>query len=221
MCSSDLKWDEWGLRELVKTNCQITRRNSNIRIVNTWRTGSGIKIKHEQLVESIQDGLKVSETLQLPKELSDIARVGTNFELSGELNQYTYFGTGPFETMPDRAIGKIHRWSSTVAEQYVPYVKPQENGGHMGVRWFTLSNQTNHGIYLQLDKPRMVTVTPFRSAKLADATHDVFLKPSGNTIVTIDAIQRGVGTASCGPDTLPKYKIKPGTYNWSWTLIDF
>ncbi len=215
------KWDEWGLRELVKTNCQITRRSSNIKIVNTWKTGSGIKIKHEQLIESVQDGLKVSETVQLPKELSDIARIGTNFELAGELNQYTYFGTGPFETMPDRAIGKIHRWSSTVSDQYVPYVKPQENGGHVGVRWFTLSNQTNHGIYLQLDKPRMVTVTPFRSTELADATHDVFLKPSGNTIVTIDAIQRGVGTASCGPDTLPKYKIKPGTYKWSWTLINF
>ncbi|MGA1669755.1 MAG: hypothetical protein ACO39F_02580 [Candidatus Nanopelagicaceae bacterium] len=34
--------------------------------------------------------------------------------------------------------------------------------------------------------------------------------------VTIDAIQRGVGTASCGPDTLSKYIIKPGTYTWSW-----
>jgi beta-galactosidase len=37
--------------------------------------------------------------------------------------------------------------------------------------------------------------------------------------VTIDAIQRGVGTASCGPDTLVKYKIKPGTYKWSWTIV--
>ena len=215
------KWDKWGLRQLTRVNTQVKRGATKTKIVNTWKTNSGIKIKHEQIVETVVDGIRVTETVVLTKILDDIARVGTNFELPGELNQYTYFGTGPFETMPDRAIGKIHRWSSTVAEQFVPYVKPQENGGHMGVRWFTLSNQTNHGIYLQLDKPRMVTVTPFRSTELADATHDVFLKPSGNTIVTIDAIQRGVGTASCGPDTLPKYKIKPGTYKWSWTLINF
>ncbi|MFM7874492.1 MAG: beta-galactosidase small subunit, partial [Actinomycetota bacterium] len=151
----------------------------------------------------------------------DVARVGINFELSGDLDQYVYFGSGPFETMPDRSIGKIHRWSSKVSEQYVPYIKPQENGGHVGVRWFSLSNRTNHGIYIQLDKPRMVTVTPYRSTDIAEATHNVFLKESGNTVVTIDAIQRGVGTASCGPDTLDKYKIKPGTYKWSWTALSF
>ena len=28
---------------------------------------------------------------------------------------------------------------------------------------------------------------------------------------------RGLGTASCGPDTLPAYLVGPGTYRWSWT----
>jgi beta-galactosidase len=67
----------------------------------------------------------------------------------------------------------------------------------------------------------MVTVTPYRSADLANATHDVFVKKSGNTVVTIDATHRGVGTASCGPDTLDKYRIKPGVYKWSWTVLNF
>jgi len=40
-------------------------------------------------------------------------------------------------------------------------------------------------------------------------------------VVTIDAIQRGVGTASCGPDTIDKYRIKPETYKWSWTALSF
>lgn len=67
----------------------------------------------------------------------------------------------------------------------------------------------------------MVTVTPIRSTDLADATHNVFVQKCGNTVVTIDAIQRGVGTASCGPDTLDKYLIKPRTYTWSWTALSF
>ncbi len=215
------KWDDWGLRELTKTNSQVKRGALSTKIINTWKTGSGIKIKHEQVIENVADGFRVTESVVLPKELTDVARIGTNFELNGELDQLVYFGTGPFETMPDRAIGKIHRWSSSVADQYVPYVKPQENGGHVGVRWFTLSNRSNHGLFIQLDKPRMVTVTPMRSIDIADATHNIFLQPCGNTVVTIDAIHRGVGTASCGPDTLPKYKVKPGTYKWSWTLLNF
>ena len=73
----------------------------------------------------------------------------------------------------------------------------------------------------QFDKPLILTATPMRSADLADATHNIFVEPSGNTVVTIDIAQRGVGTASCGPDTLEKYKIKPGTYKWSWTVLNF
>ena len=215
------KWEKWGLRNLHRTSSKLTKKGGVTKIVHTWKTSAGITIKHNQTVEAVESGLRVTDEVILPKQLDDVARVGINFEVNGALDQYTYFGTGPFETMPDRSIGKVHRWSSSVAQQYVPYVKPQENGGHMGVRWFTLTNQTSHGLYVQLDKPRMVTVTPMRSGDLADATHNVFVQPSGNTVVSIDAIQRGVGTASCGPDTLPKYRIKPGTYKWSWTVISF
>ena len=215
------KWDKWGLRELSRSNVQVTHKGATTRIATTWKTSAGITLKHQQLVESVVDGIRVTETVTLPKQLDDVARVGTNLELSGDLDQLVYFGTGPFETMPDRAIGKIHRWSSSVYDQYVPYVTPQENGGHVGVRWFSISNRTNHGVYFQLDKPRMVTVTPMRSTDLADATHNVFVNKCGNTVVTIDVAHRGVGTASCGPDTLDKYRIKPGVYKWSWTALSF
>jgi beta-galactosidase len=215
------KWDNWGLRDLHRASSSISRRNGATKITHTWKTATGISIKHIQTVESVESGLRVTDEVTLPKQLDDVARVGINFELNGGLDQFSYFGTGPFETMPDRSIGKIHRWSSSVADQYVPYIKPQENGGHSGVRWFTLTNQTNRGLYIQLDKPRMVTVTPMRSIDLESASHNVFVQPCGNTVVTIDAIQRGVGTASCGPDTLAKYRIKPGTYKWSWTVLTF
>ena len=215
------KWDEWGVRKLELESSKVVRTATNTKITNLWRAQSGAAIKHIQLVESVDSGFRVSETVTLPKELNDLARVGINFEVDGALNNFTYFGIGPNETAPDRKIGKIHRYSSTVDQQYVPYVKPQENGGHMGMRWFSLTNQSGHGLYFQLDKPRMVTVTPMRSEDLANATHNVFVKPSGNTVITIDGAHRGIGTASCGPDTLAKYLIKPGTYKWSWSVVTF
>ena len=215
------RWDEWGVRKLELESSKVVRTSTNTKITNLWRSQSGIAIKHIQLVESVDSGFRVSETVTLPKELNDLARVGINFEVDGALNNFTYFGIGPNETAPDRKIGKVHRYSSTVDQQYVPYVKPQENGGHMGMRWFSLTNQTGHGLYFQLDKPRMVTVSPMRSEDLANATHNVFVNPCGNTVITIDGAHRGIGTASCGPDTLAKYLIKPGTYKWSWSVVTF
>jgi len=215
------KWDEWGVRKLELESSKVVRTGTNTKITNLWRAQGGAAIKHIQLVESVDSGFRVSETVTLPKELTDLARVGINFEVDGALNNFTYFGIGPNETAPDRKIGKVHRYSSTVDQQYVPYVKPQENGGHMGMRWFSLTNQSGHGLYFQLDKPRMVTVTPMRSEDLANATHNVFVNPCGNTVITIDGAHRGIGTASCGPDTLAKYLIKPGTYKWSWSVVTF
>jgi hypothetical protein len=40
-----------------------------------------------------------------------------------------------------------------------------------------------------MNKPRQVSVLPFDAKELAAATHDVELRPSGNTTITIDVIQ--------------------------------
>jgi beta-galactosidase len=37
-------------------------------------------------------------------------------------------------------------------------------------------------------------------------------------MVHLDAAHRGLGTASCGPDSLDEYLVGPGTYRWEWTL---
>ena len=106
----------------------------------------------------------------------------------------------------------------TVDELYTPYVRPQENGGRADVRWLELSDGRGRGLRITADEPRQVSATHYRAADLAAATHDVELKPRAETVVHLDAAHRGLGTASCGPDTLPEYLVGPGTYRWSWTL---
>ena len=158
------------------------------------------------------------EETTLPSVLTDVARVGTIFELDSHFSELRYFGTGPNETYPDRRLSPIGRYESTVANQYVPYVKPQENGGHADVRWIEVYNNHHETLRVQLDKPSQVSVTPYRAIDLITATHDVELKDSNVTVVAIDAVHRGIGTASCGPDTIPQYLIKPGKYTLAYTL---
>jgi beta-galactosidase len=145
--------------------------------------------------------------------------VGTVLEFSAGLEQVEWFGTGPHETYPDRKRGgAVGRWRSTVTDQYVPYIWPQENGGHADVRWLELGDGRGRTVRLGFDAPCQVSATHFRATDLAAATHDVELTPRAETVVHVDAAHRGLGTASCGPDTLPTYLVGPGEYRWAWTL---
>jgi beta-galactosidase len=212
------KWDRWGLRELTRTDCTIAESARQTKIVSTWETSAGISVKQTQVVTPVAHGFSVKETIVLPKQLDDVARVGINFEIDGSRDVYSWFGTGSHESYPDRKIGRVHRYVSSVADQYVPYVRPQENGGHNGVRWFELTGGDGAGLRIDLGKPLQVSATPNRATELADKTHNVEVVPSGNVVVHIDAAHRGLGTASCGPDTLDKYRIKPGIYSFTWTV---
>ena len=37
----------------------------------------------------------------------------------------------------------------------------------------------------------------------------------------LDLAHRGLGTLSCGPDTLPEYQVGPGRYRFTWILRPF
>jgi beta-galactosidase len=212
------KWERYGARELTRTDCTISESAKSYKIDSTWQTSTGLVIKEQQIITAVENGFSVKERITVPKKCEDLARVGIVFEIDGALENYTYFGTGPQESYPDRKLGRVHKWVSTVAQQYVPYVRPQENGGHADVRWMQLRDNAGNGIQINLDSPLQVSVNPFTAAQLADATHDVELVPSGDTVIHIDAAHRGLGTASCGPDTLPQYLVAGGTYSFTWTV---
>jgi beta-galactosidase len=200
----------------------IDRDGDATLVRSEYVTRGGQVIRHEQRLRCLAGGaIAVEEEAQVPVALTDLARVGTVLETVPGLEQAEWFGLGPHESYPDRMRGaRVGRWRSTVSDLYVPYVRPQENGGRAGVRWIELRNEAGRGIRIELGQPSQVSATHFRAADLAAASHDVDLVPRPETILHLDAAHRGLGTASCGPDTLPQYLVGPGTYRWSWTLRD-
>jgi beta-galactosidase len=105
-----------------------------------------------------------------------------------------------------------------VTDLAVPYVRPQENGGRADVRRLELRDGIGRTIRLEFDRPLQVSVTHHRASDLASATHDVELVARPETVIHLDVAHRGLGTASCGPDTLPEYLVGPGTFAWTWSL---
>ncbi len=213
-------WERLGLDRLDRQLVSIDRNGPRATVVDEVTTAIGIRIRHERTVTVLDGGaIRVDEMVEIPPELTDLPRVGTVLEVVPGLEHLTWFGSGPHETYPDRKRGGlIGRWQSTVTDAATNYIRPQENGGRADVRWLSLARADGTGIQIDLAFPAQVSATHHRAGDLAVATHDVELVGCPETIVHLDAAHRGLGTASCGPDTLPAYLVGAGTYRWTWIL---
>jgi beta-galactosidase len=49
----------------------------------------------------------------------------------------------------------------------------------------------------------------FTTTDLASARHNYELKPRPETVLSIDAVQSGLGNSSCGPGVLTQFSIPP------------
>ncbi|MBA2382893.1 MAG: hypothetical protein H0V73_12350 [Chloroflexi bacterium] len=216
------RWAEWGLDHLERELVSIAEHGGATVVTANVRTRAGHVIRHEQTIRAHSGaGWTVDERVVVPAELTDIARVGIVLETIPGLEQAQWFGRGPHESYPDRRRGaRVGRWQSSVADLAVPYIRPQENGGRADVRWLELRDATGSGSGLRLafDRPLQVSATHHSAADLAAAGHDIELVARPETIVHIDVAHRGLGTASCGPDTTAEYLVGPGSYEWSWSM---
>jgi beta-galactosidase len=210
------RWRQWGLPTLAP---ESEEDDGAGRIVRRYPGG----IVHRQVLRSLDGGgVAVEEEVVVPAAFDDLARVGSVVTLAPGLEAVEWYGRGPVETYPDRRLGApVRRWSSTVADEYVPYVRPQEHGGHEDVRSVRFVDPTGAQPALELrfdERPLHVSASHLTATDLDAATHDTELVPRAETYVHVDAAHRGLGTASCGPDTLPEYLVGPGTYRWRWTI---
>jgi len=152
--------------------------------------------------------------------MADVPRLGLMLTVAEGFEQLDWYGRGPFENYIDRCYAaEIGRYSGTVAEQYFPYIVPQENGNKTDVTWFSLRNAARTGVHFQTRGDGFgFSAHHFTPADLTPALHtyDVPMRPE--ITVLLDARQRGLGTASCGPDTLEQYKVLPGRYRLRYAI---
>jgi beta-galactosidase len=212
-------WDGWGLNDLVRTVRDIDRADRRITVRTDVRSRAGLVIPHTVTMSPAGvGGVAFDEEVMIPPELVDLARVGTVFETGGGFERLTWFGRGPQESYPDRKRGAaVGLWRGKVTAQHTGYIRPQEEGGHADLRWATLTAD-DAVMRLRCGRPSQVSFTHFSAQDLAASDHVEQLRPRSGTVVHVDAAHRGLGTASCGPDTLPAYRLGPGRYAWSWQL---
>jgi beta-galactosidase len=167
--------------------------------------------RHDYLVRP--DGrITVANRFHVDSAVADLPRLGVTLALAEEFEDLAWFGRGPRETYADRdRAAWIGRFEGTVTDQYVPYVLPQEHGNKTGLRWLELAGP-HAAVRFTPDQPCEGSATHFAPEDLFAARHTIDLEPRREVLVNLDVAQRGLGTASCGPDTLERYRIAAGEH---------
>ena len=187
--------------------------------------GTSHAVTHRHTYTLSADGaIAVDNLARIPSALSDPPRVGVTLSLAEGFTNLNWFGHGlptgaPHETYPDRqSAAVVGRHRSTVAAEYVPYILPQEHGLKTGVRRLEVGRHGGARLKVHADTPFCFSASHFTPGDLTAAYHTHELSPRPETVLCLDAKHRGIGTNSCGPDTLNTYRIQAGRHAWSYVL---
>ena len=183
--------------------------------------------------------INVTQTIEPEDNLPNLPRFGMVIELPIQFDNMTWFGRGPHESYWDRKSGaKIDLYTGKVADQYHPYVRPQETGNKTDVRWAAFTDDLGSGIMVRGDT-LSVNATHFRitdfdngnvelTARSATSNirtkkqhrHTVDMIPRKLINVHIDHKQMGVGGEdSWGSQPLPQYQLPAKKYSYSFTMV--
>jgi beta-galactosidase len=198
-----------------------TNRNGTISLsIHQIGTVKGGRFEHRHEYSFLPDGdILVENTVVADKSLPDLPRIGVTLSLAPAFEHLTWLGRGPHENYCDRKrSAAVGLYSGTVSEQYVPYIMPQEHGHKTDVRWFTLNDATQRGLLFAGQEMLEFSASHFAADDLFNARHTTDLEPRPEVIVNIDHAHRGLGTNSCGPDTLEEYMIQPGEYRFAYRI---
>jgi beta-galactosidase len=142
-----------------------------------------------------------------------LPRLGIRFGLSAA-DRVEWFGGGPGEAYPDtRTASAVGRWQSTVDRMQTPYVRPQENGARIDVRWAELG-----GLRIEGDPAFFLTARRWTTEQLDAAAHRTDLVPGETVWVNLDHGQHGIGSQSCGPGPLPRYHLRAEPAEFSFVF---
>jgi len=177
-------------------------------------------VKHQMKRTVREDGsVRFDHSVLIPKTLDDLPRIGVSFPLPEGFTEISWWGNGPHECYPDRQSSAMVGIFSGQADE-LPYLVPQEYGLRTSCRWFEVSNlETKEVIRIEADgAPLHMSALPYTTQDLYKAADQTELIKRPYLTMNIDIAHRGLGTASCGPDVLPQYRISAGEYQFSYVI---
>jgi beta-galactosidase len=224
-------WKEATYQDLKAESIDITE-NENTAVVEVVYNLEAVKSTWKTQYTVLGNGaIKVKNTLLNNGENTPIIpRVGMKMQLPVEFTNVEYLGRGPWENYTDRKASTfVGVYKTTVADLYVPYIRPQENGHRTDVRWLALTRENGTGLLIVADSliefnALNNTVEDFDAGPNKDQNlmHENDIQPKDLVELHIDYRMMGLaGDNSWGARPYEQYMIKPGSdgITYGFTMI--
>lgn len=200
-----------GKNHKVTTNYRLAGVDANYSVVYTVRPDGTVAV-----TASINGG----------EEMPQMVRMGMKVRLYKDYTNFEWYGRGPWENYSDRNTASFMGvYKSDVADQFYPYIRPQESGNKTDVRWATLTDAEGHGVKVLGAQPLNVTAINVDTETIDPGlskgqrhTNDVY--PDRDYVyLNIDLMQRGLGgDDSWGRLAHEPYLLKAKNYTYSFIL---
>lgn len=159
------------------------------------------------------------------KKVSDMFRFGMQMRMPQTFDEIEYYGRGPIENYADRNHASLlGKYRQSVAEQFYPYIRPQETGTKTDIRWWRLLNAAGTGLEFVGDMPFSAsalnyTIESLDDGKNKDQRHSSEVTKVPFTNFCIDKVQMGLACVnSWGALPLEQYRLPYQNYEFSFIM---
>lgn len=155
--------------------------------------------------ELTENGVLITSKLHSLKGKGFVPRFGKCFKLDNSFDDIEYFGRNGESYSDMKNHTQVEKVNCHVIDMTEPNIKPQESGNRTDTQYVRLTNGKKTVTFTAVDKPFELGVKRYSDKELCNMKHREDEKQTG-VYVTVSAFMQGVGTGSCGPATLDKYK---------------
>lgn len=212
----DRKLAVWKAMSETRTVRAIRAAGDTVTV--TYALGDGAATFTTSCRMAIDGSVAVSGQL-LPgrSDLPPPFRVGLAFAMPTDFETVEWYGRGPHESYVDRKTSApIGLWRGRIADQNHDFIRPQETGNKVDVRWMEVSRAADAGamgLRVEGDAPLMMNALAFPYADLdrhaPGSWKSTDVVPHGQVTLLVDAAQWGVGGDtqwSAVGEPLPRYR---------------
>ena len=220
------EWKNTGQQETATVNITKNQDNS-LSIVFTKQLFKGDAVFTQTYQINGNGTIKVSNDLNAIKgDHSNIFKFGNEFVLPASFKTIEWYGKGPFESYTDRQhAAKVGLYKGSIEAQYFPYIRPQETGNKMDVRWTILTKDNGTGIKIIGETPLHVSALNFDRNDLDSGDkkgqkHAGELNQRKEVFLNVDGFQQGLGSInSWGRLPLEEYRLSYQSYRYSYWIV--
>ena len=165
---------------------------------------------------------EITDTAKFAKQVIDyMPKFGLIMEFNKSYDNIDYFGMGPFDSYCDRHNASyMGKFSNKVANEFVRHIRPQECGNHWNTYWAYLHRADGTGLIVSNEShPFEFSAIPYTPDELCASKHYFELPEYDKTVLSVDYKVSGVGSNSCGPKLLEKYRFNDEEFVFNVSFI--